>query len=311
MIKYSFVMPAYKAAFIQASINSILAQTYRDFELIIVDDASPEDIKSIVESYQDSRIRYYRNESNIGGADLVGQWNHSISYAHGDWIILATDDDVYEPEFLSKADSLLSKYSQVDIFRARIASFREGQNVLEYMEPSMPEYTSMEEFFYTMHNGLLGGIPEYAFRKSALDKIGGFVNLPKAWSSDDVTAMLLAKNGVACSGKVLVMFRYSGLNISTIGKFEEEKVKARFMRMAIIYKEILPFLKTDSAYERYWVEPLKRDYPFNIKRQLLDEMYKLPWKMRKKLLYLIDEYTPFLNSRNKKTMKFRVFFRIK
>ena len=122
-IKYSFVLPAYKSQFLKESIDSILAQSYKDFELIIVDDASPDDIGGVVSLYDDARIRYYRNEENIGGTNLVAQWNHSIEYANGDWIILATDDDIYENAFLETADKLLGKYPDVDIFRGRISSF--------------------------------------------------------------------------------------------------------------------------------------------------------------------------------------------
>ena len=53
MPKYSFVLPAYKARFFREALDSILAQTYKDFELIIVNDASPEDLDSIVKSYDD------------------------------------------------------------------------------------------------------------------------------------------------------------------------------------------------------------------------------------------------------------------
>jgi len=63
---FSFVLPAYKATFLKEAIESILAQTYGDFELIIVDDASPEDLGSIVGSFHDSRISYHRNAVNIG-----------------------------------------------------------------------------------------------------------------------------------------------------------------------------------------------------------------------------------------------------
>ena len=62
MVKYSFVLPAYKARFFREAIESILNQTYSEFELIIVNDASPEDLDSIVNSYSDERIRYYRNK---------------------------------------------------------------------------------------------------------------------------------------------------------------------------------------------------------------------------------------------------------
>ena len=50
-VSFSFIMPAYKAKFLHLSIESILMQSYRDFELIIVNDASPENLKTIIEQY--------------------------------------------------------------------------------------------------------------------------------------------------------------------------------------------------------------------------------------------------------------------
>ena len=92
---YSFVLPAYKAKFLGEAIDSILAQTYTNFELIIVNDASPEDLESIVKLYDDPRIQYYTNKVNVGGKDLIAQWNYSITYAKGEYLILASDDDIY------------------------------------------------------------------------------------------------------------------------------------------------------------------------------------------------------------------------
>lgn len=57
-IKFSVTVPAYKAQFLAECIDSILAQTYKHFELIIVNDASPQDLDSIVSKYDDPRIRY-------------------------------------------------------------------------------------------------------------------------------------------------------------------------------------------------------------------------------------------------------------
>ena len=59
MMRFSVTIPTYKSAFLSECIDSVLSQTYKHFELIIVDDCSPEDIKSIVDSYSDIRIRYY------------------------------------------------------------------------------------------------------------------------------------------------------------------------------------------------------------------------------------------------------------
>lgn len=119
-LKYSFVLPAYKAAYLRESIESILNQTYREFELIIVNDASPEDLSSIVDNYQDERIQYYVNETNLGGTDLVAQWNHCITFAKGEYLILASDDDVYHPDYLEKMNVLVDKYPKVNVFRSRV-----------------------------------------------------------------------------------------------------------------------------------------------------------------------------------------------
>ena len=311
-IKYSFVLPAYKSQFLKESIDSILAQSYKDFELIIVDDASPDDIGGVVSLYDDARIRYYRNEENIGGTNLVAQWNHSIEYANGDWIILATDDDIYENAFLETADKLLGKYPDVDIFRGRISSFNSSSpETIRDAEVCMPEIASFEEFAYSKFHCLMGGIPQYVFRRKALMKMGGFVEFPKAWGSDNATALLLAQKGIVCSGEHLVRFRFSEQNISSEGNSLEEKAIATIMNYAFYYERILPLLSDDNIYKKHWSQLLRNIYPYNVKIDILNQIYKIPFLKRKQFIELIDQYTPYLDSRNKFTLKFRVFFKIK
>ena len=95
MPKVSFVLPAYKRRFLHEAIASILSQSYTDFELIVVDDASPENLQEVVDEFHDDRLAYHRNERNIGGKDLVAAWNQAMEYAIGQWCVLASDDDVY------------------------------------------------------------------------------------------------------------------------------------------------------------------------------------------------------------------------
>lgn len=214
-MKYSFVLPAYKAAFFRESIDSILNQTYKDFELIIVNDASPEDLTSIVNSYQDERIQYYVNEKNVGGTDLVAQWNHCITYAIGEYLILASDDDVYHPDYLEKMDALVDKYPEVNVFRPRVQCIDSLGNVLN-VDKNFEEFVSHTECMYLVQQKeLIGGVPFYIFKRQELMDMGGFVNFPSAWFSDDATAIQLAKDGMAIHREVLFSFRYSGINIST------------------------------------------------------------------------------------------------
>ena len=112
--KISIVLPAYKKRFLANSIQSILNQTYKNYELIIVNDCSPEDLDSICNSFVDDRIQYYKNSNNMGGKDLIKCWNHCIQYATGEYLILASDDDIYEEEFLETIVELSQKRPEVN-----------------------------------------------------------------------------------------------------------------------------------------------------------------------------------------------------
>ena len=215
MSKYSFVLPAYKARFFKEALDSILAQTYKDFELIIVNDASPEDLDSIVKNYDDSRIRYYVNEDNIGGKDLVAQWNHCLEYAKGDYVILASDDDVYSPLYLEKMDELVCKYSNIYVFRSRIQTIDSASLVLHQFGILAEKLSQIEYIYHWMKGNAGSGIGYFIFHKDTLINQGGFFNIPLAWGSDDITVVNMAKNGIVFSPHTLFSFRISGINITS------------------------------------------------------------------------------------------------
>lgn len=98
----SVIMPTYNSAkFISESINSVLSQTYKEWELIIFDDCSNDNTKHIVEKYKetDSRILYYRNEKNSGAALTR---NNALKIAKGRWIAFLDSDDIWDPLKLEK-----------------------------------------------------------------------------------------------------------------------------------------------------------------------------------------------------------------
>ena len=111
-MKLSFVLPAYKRKYLGDAIASILAQTFRDFELVVVDDASPEHLEEIVASFDDPRLTYVRNVENLGGKNLVDNWNKALGLATGTYCVVASDDDVYDPSFAAEMLSLAARYPQ-------------------------------------------------------------------------------------------------------------------------------------------------------------------------------------------------------
>lgn len=223
----SFIMPAWKRSFLRQAIESILSQDYADFELVVVDDASPENLEEVVREFNDSRIIYKRNKENIGGQDLVAAWNHAMEYARGEFCVLASDDDEYAPGYLTEMMGLAEKYRDVDVFHCRLAYIDSDGNRTGISE-IRNEYESGSEFLYNRAaRRMKQCAPEFMFRTEALRRIGGFVSFPRAWFSDDATWISLAKeHGVAYSSQVLFSWRSSGENISTLFSDVTEKLKA-------------------------------------------------------------------------------------
>lgn len=97
----SIIMPSYNTAqFISETIKSVLAQTYTNWELIIVDDCSTDNTDKVVNSFlTDERIRYLKNKKNSGAA--VSR-NYALREARGKWIAFLDSDDLWLPEKLEK-----------------------------------------------------------------------------------------------------------------------------------------------------------------------------------------------------------------
>jgi glycosyltransferase involved in cell wall biosynthesis len=106
--KVSIVLPTYNGAkYLRTSIDSCLAQTCKDFELIIVDDASSDETASIIKSYTDPRIRYVRNSKN---QRLPNSLNIGFKEAKGQYLTWTSDDNVYAPHAIGTMLKSLEMY---------------------------------------------------------------------------------------------------------------------------------------------------------------------------------------------------------
>lgn len=306
-MKYSFILPAYKLHFFKEAIDSILAQTYKNFELIIVNDASPEDLDSIVKCYDDPRIRYYVNEQNIGGKDLVAQWNHCLEYAIGEYIILASDDDLYHSEYLEKMDELVCKYPDVNVFRPRVMFIDANGNYIS-TEGYLKEYvTSLEYIHAWAHAWISSGIPFYIFKKSRLLYYGGFIDLPLAWYSDDATMIKLSDKGVAYSPNILFYFRMSGENITT--KQNTKELMLKKLESTQYFYDILNIYQNSfvnvTKEEKFLLMDIKNVQVFYLFEKIINQIFNSPfsvaisvfhdvWKMdfvpKKKLIEMYLKY---------------------
>ena len=290
MINFSFILPAWKGRFLKEAIFSILHQSYAGFELVVVDDCSLDPIFDIVSSFHDKRISYHRNKVNIGSKDLVAQWNHCLEYATGDYVILATDDDLYEPYFLSSFVDLIIKYPEVDLFRSRILQINSRGRIIG-IDQCYKEFLSRDEFIYHMLQGMKGGIPQYIIRRESLIKKGGFVSFPLAWGADDATAIMMAENGVVNNQEHLVRFRWSNINISSNARLGVQKVMARLQYIHWLNCHI-PDIKRKDEWSSFLAEKVNDYLPLYHKITLISTIKPLSFlqKMRSLLLVAEDKY---------------------
>lgn len=238
-IKFSVTIPAYKDKYLKETIDSVLAQTYQNYEIVIVNDASPYDLDSIVSQYDDSRIRYFKNEKNCGAKDVVDNWNICLSHATGEYLICMGDDDNLTPRCLQDFADLIGKYPELDLFHARNETIDDDSNII-WLSEERPEWESVYEIIYNPRYSHLG---DYLFRTKTLRKNGGFYKLPYGWLSDDISAFMgAASHGVANTKEVGFQYRGNGLSISHDLTCIEDKIDA--VRQAVEWTQA--FVKSQN-----------------------------------------------------------------
>lgn len=222
-IKFSVTIPAYKDKYLKETIDSVLTQTYPNYEIVIVNDASPYHLDSIVGQYDNPRIRYFKNEKNCGAKNVVDNWNICLSHVSGEFVMCIGDDDKLAPRCLQDFVDLIKKYPDLDLYHARSEIIDDNSNFVCLLE-KRPEWESVYSLMYNPRNTHLG---DWLFRTETLRKNGGFYKLPYGWQSDDITAFIAAtSHGVANTQEVGFQYRGNGLSISHDLTCIEDKIEA-------------------------------------------------------------------------------------
>jgi glycosyltransferase involved in cell wall biosynthesis len=114
----SVVMPTYKRAhLLPKAINSILSQSFKNFELIIINDGSPDNTIDVVKSFNDKRIRFYTNDKNRG---ISYSRNRGFNQAKGKYVMIMDDDDISLPDRMKLQVDYLENNPQIDVVIGQI-----------------------------------------------------------------------------------------------------------------------------------------------------------------------------------------------
>ncbi len=112
-MKISIITASYNYEnYIKETVQSVLSQTYNDWEMIIVDDCSTDNSIDVIKSYNDDRIKLFVNEKNLGLKETL---KRGIKEASSDWIVFLESDDVLAPDYLAKKVEIAQKYNDINL----------------------------------------------------------------------------------------------------------------------------------------------------------------------------------------------------
>ena len=186
----------------------------------------------------------------------MDNWNKCLAYAKGDYVICMGDDDKLKPCCLEEYAKLINKYPNFNVYHALTEMIDENSNFM-YMQEARPEREGVYSMMYgRLKNGRVQYIGDWLFKTDWLRSNGGYVDVPMAWGSDDLTAYAAAQdNGVANSQ--IPMFQYR-INSQTISKRGNASVKLKALRMTFHQlHQILSKECNDDLKEKYRLSCLK------------------------------------------------------
>jgi glycosyltransferase involved in cell wall biosynthesis len=222
--RVSICVPTYERShLLRQALESALAQTFTDFELLVVDNASGDDTEAVVRSYTDSRIRYLRNPSNIGHRV---NWNVCLKLARGRYINILPDDDAMLPDNLRRKLEIMERNPQVGLVHSKYhlidANGRVTRENTNWGHGPERGGNVMEDrkFILTAPYNLIN-ISAALFRRECYDRLGGFTEEVRyAW--DWVFFMRIALYwDVYFLNEALVLWRIHSGSLTSINVNQE------------------------------------------------------------------------------------------
>lgn len=211
---FSIIIPLFnKEKYIKATIESVLNQTFSNFELLIIDDSSNDNSFSIASSFTDNRIRLFKKK-NGGVSDTR---NYGILKANGKFIIFLDADDLWEEDFLKEMFTLQIKYPQAEMFAC---SYQINNKIIKLK--SQQQYIWISDYFkYASKN--ICWTSALCFKSELVKKTGFFKKgIKRGEDLDYWLRAAINTKGIAYNNKALAKYNTSTEN-SAVNVFNSYK----------------------------------------------------------------------------------------
>ncbi len=253
MHSLAIVIPAYKVAFLSQTLNSLVAQTNKNFNVYIGDDLSPDNIKEVVDLYKNKlNITFKRFEFNIGASDLAKQWQRCINLIKNeDWIWVLPDDDIISFNCVEIFYKIVkSDINKDKLYRFQSEHIDENGNLLKELPICPPLENNIDFLIDKLKFKRNSSVAEYIFASKEYLSVDGFVSLPLAWGSDDLLWIKLSQtNDIITLPEGKVGLRQSKNNISNnIKSYKNIKFDAKYIYLKILLSDSLLIKKLEKKY---------------------------------------------------------------
>ena len=243
--KVSVLLPVYntKEAYLRECIESILQQSYRDFELIIINDASTDaHVETVINSYDDARIRYYKNENNLGISETR---NKLVDLSRGEYLAIMDHDDVSLTDRFKKQVAYLDEHPEIGVLGTAHREIPKNKTVIP------PEDNEGIEEAMMLGCALLH--PTTMIRKSVLEDTGLRYDKEYFPTEDyNLYLHLLGKTHFGCLPEVLFLYR----------KHESNTTKKETRQIRSIEERVFGYLQ--SEHRSLW-DKVQFKYPRLVK----------------------------------------------
>ncbi|MBC1435748.1 glycosyltransferase family 2 protein [Listeria rocourtiae] len=199
----SIIMPAHNAeAHIQTAIDSVLAQSLRDFELLVLDDCSTDQTLKRIQAYSDPRIRLYVLANNLGAAETR---NYGIRQAKGRYIAFLDSDDCWKPEKLALQLAFMREHKVALSYTAYDVMSPDGKHITGHV--NVPESVT---YRYLLRNTIIGCLTVMIDTNQT-----GLVQMPAFKGAEDTATWLsILKTGHIAKGLTVPLAVYRKGNVS-------------------------------------------------------------------------------------------------
>ncbi len=207
MKKLAIVIPYYKIDFLEKTVQSIVAQTNRDFVLYIGNDNSPHDPLPVLEQYLSNvEYQYFDYKENLGGKNLALQWARILENVKEEWFLILGDDDTVSENFVEEFYHHLNTIEEqkINVVKFSQALMDEEGKILSSFTKYNTTESAVHLWLQKIYEGHRSSLSEHIFRKSAYEKYH-FRNFPwrgirmisRCWNSRTLarcTVLILQKH---------------------------------------------------------------------------------------------------------------------